>query len=121
MRYLSAAFPPAFFLVIARHPLSVCRCAAEPGGRRLGKLGPALRDATAASEPAIERVGEHVTQAQQSLRMHAAPCRRVAHREYYLLCLRNWLNAYEWAHADLVTGNLTYFWTFYEVRDVTFL
>jgi hypothetical protein len=63
MRFLAAAFPPAWFVVIARHPLSVCR--------------------------------------------------RVEWR-MRLLCVHNWLNAYEWARADLREGSLTAFVTYYE-------
>ena len=63
MRFLAAVFPPAWFVVILRHPLSVCR--------------------------------------------------RVEWR-MRLLCVHNWLNAYEWAREDVREGNLTAFVVYYE-------
>ena len=63
MRFLAAAFPPAWFVIILRHPLSVCR--------------------------------------------------RVEWR-MRLLCVTNWLNAYEWAFEDVKDGELKAYVTFYE-------
>lgn len=109
MRYLSAAFPPAFFLVIGRHPLSVCRRARFASSRSHTHTLIYALYTIAHSRDA--RTDSHAQRARRGHHHH----RRV-HPRYYVLCLRNWLNAYEWAHADVVTGNLTYFWTFYEAR-----
>ena len=63
MRFLGAVFPPAWFVVIVRHPLAVCR-----------------------------RVEWHMR----------------------LLCVHNWLNAYEWGIQDIDAGKLNAYVVFYE-------